>query len=145
MKLSSSVIIDRPIQEVWEFINDTSTMQEWQKGYTSTEVIEGKPAEKGSMAKHTYMERGKPFIMKETVIDSRPPHAIDILLEHPTMDYQISTRLRTEAENTTLVQMDSLVRMKAFSFKVLKPLLKKPFQKRQDGDLDRLKSSLEKR
>ncbi len=145
MKLSSSIRIDRPVQEVWDYINDPETMSEWQQGYTSTEPLEGQPATKGARAKHTYTERGKPFVMTETVIDSRPPYAIDIVLEHPTMDYQIATRLREDTDGSTRIQMDSEVKMKAFSFKVLKPLLKKPFQKRQDKDLERLKNVMEKR
>ena len=144
MKLTSSIRINKPVQEVWDYINDTDTMKDWQQGYTSTEQLEGEPATKGARAKHTYMERGKPFEMTETVLDSRPPYAIDIILEHPAMDYSIATRLREDVEGSTRVQMDSEVKMKAFSFKVLKPLLKKPFQKRQDKDLENLKKVMEK-
>jgi len=145
MKLTSSIQINRPVQEVWDFINDSKKMSEWQQGYTSTERLEGEPATKGARARHTYTERGRPFVMTETVLDSRPPYAIDIVLDHPTMDYHIATRLREDTHGATRVQMDSEVKMKAFSFKVLKPLLKKPFQKRQDKDLERLKEIMEKK
>lgn len=143
MKLTSSILINQPIKKVWDYMNNTAHMKDWQQGYTDTEKISGTPATKGAKAKHTYTERGKPFIMTETVIDSHPPTAIDIVLEHPTMEYTIATRLREDSPSATHVQMDSKVRMKAFSFKVLKPLLKGPFQKRQDEDLVRLKNQLE--
>ncbi len=143
MKLTSSILINQPVEKVWKYMNDTSCMKEWQQGYTATEQLSGTPATKGAKAKHTYTERGKPFIMTETVIESNPPTAIDIVLEHPMMDYSIATRLQEDSPSVTRVQMDSQVRMKAFSFKILKPLLKKPFQKRQDEDLMRLKNKLE--
>lgn len=145
MKLRSSIRIDRPVEEVWKFLNNTDHMAEWQQGYTATERLEGEPLSVGARARHTYTERGKPFVMTETVIDSRPPYAIDVRLEHPAMDYFIATRLREDADGDTRVQMDSEVKMKAFSFKVLKPLLKGPFQKRQDKDLQRLKEVMEKK
>jgi uncharacterized protein YndB with AHSA1/START domain len=145
MKISSGVTIKQPIQLVWEYMNDRSHMKEWQQGYTSSEHISGEPLMNGARARHTYTERGKPFVMTETILNSDPPRSIEIMLEHPAMNYAIITKLISEDADTTHVTMDSNVTFKAFSFKVLKPLLKKPFQKRQDEDLQRLKVSLEKR
>lgn len=124
-------------------MNDTRYMKDWQQGYSGTERISGEPLKKGAVAKHTYLERGKPFVMTETIIESNPPKEIDIILEHPTMTFSLKTTLNAEGANATRVTMENVIQFKAFSFKLLKPLLRGPFQKRQDEDLKRLKSRLE--
>jgi carbon monoxide dehydrogenase subunit G len=143
MKISSGTTINQPLAKVWDFINDPQYMKDWQQGYSGTERISGQPLEKGAVAKHTYLERGKPFVMTETIVESNPPNEIDIILEHPTMAFALKTRLQEEGPNATRVSMENEIRFKAFSFKVLKPLLRGPFQKRQDEDLKRLKALLE--
>ncbi len=142
MKLTSEIVINRPAKMIWDFINDPAYFSLWQKGYESTVQISGTPGVAGAKAQHVFMENGKKFIFTEEVLESSPEEHISVVLDHPVMTYAIKTSLIPNEDSTT-VQMTNDVTLKAFSFKILAPFLKKNFLKRQDEDLKKLKSVLE--
>ena len=142
MKLISSIQIEASPQKVWEIMNDPRLFSQWQKGYESTVQLKGEPGREGAKAQHVFLENGKKFTFEETVETSSPPAHITVTLDHPVMTYRIKTQLE-ESNAGTRVLIENLATMKAFSFKVLSPFLRKSFQKRQDEDLTRLKSLVE--
>ncbi len=127
---------------VWDLMNDPRLFPMWQKGYESTVQIKGSPGEEGAQAQHIYKENGKEFTFTENVLESEPPGRIRITLESDVMSYETETVLN-ETDSSTQITMSSNAIMKAFSFRVLSPLLRKSFQKRQDEDLLRLKQLAE--
>ncbi|MCA6073560.1 SRPBCC family protein [Fulvivirga sedimenti] len=144
MKLISEIVINKPASQIWDFINNPAYFALWQKGYESTVQISGSPGVEGSTAQHVYIENGKKFTFTEEVLKTEPPESISVVLDHPVMSYAITTTL-TPHQDITNVKMSNQVTLKAFSFKVLAPFLKKTFLKRQDEDLSRLKTVLESR
>jgi len=144
MKLISSINISQPRDVVWEIMNDPKLFSQWQKGYESTVILDGVPGQKGARARHIYMENGKKFRFSEEVLESTPPSNIIVTLDSDVMKYHIHTELN-ETDNGTIVSMKNDATMKAFSFRVLSPFLRKSFQKRQDEDLQRLKKLVESR
>ena len=142
MNLISSIVVNRPRNMVWDLMNDARLFPLWQKGYESTVQIKGSPGEEGAQAQHVYKENGKEFMFTEEVLESMPPSRIKVLLESNVMSYEVETELKESSGGTEITMTNHAV-MKAFSFRILSPLLRKSFQKRQDEDLVRLKKLAE--
>ncbi len=71
-KISYSIEINKPVEEVWNLFHDETQMDKWLMGFDSMELIEGKEREVGSKYKLYFDENGKKIEMIETITAFEP-------------------------------------------------------------------------
>lgn len=145
MKIISRVAIDTPVKKVWDFFDNPDNMHLWLTGFKRFEPLSGKQGEVGATAKHVYEDRGRTIEMIEEITRKDMYRRFHGTLKHSSMTSLIETEFidvngtRTEMIATVDVTFHS------FLFKLMSPLMKGAFQKRQDGDFVKFKSCVESR
>ncbi len=70
---SASVLVDRPISEVWAFVADVEKMDLWAKGVTETRLTSEGDVAQGSVFTGKFTHRGREFDVRYTVTVCEPP------------------------------------------------------------------------
>lgn len=143
MTIISRVSIRRSVKEVWTFFDNPANLPLWLTGFKRFEPICGTQGEVGAKAKHVYEERGRTIEMIEEITLKEKYQRFHGTLDHQSMRSVIETEfIEIDATHT---QMTATVHVTfhTFLFKLMMPLMKGVFQKRQDGDLIKLKSCVE--
>ena len=69
---SASVLVDKPIAEVWEFVSDVEKMDLWAKGVTETRLTSEGDVAQGSVFTGKFTHRGREFDVRYTVTVCEP-------------------------------------------------------------------------
>ena len=141
MKLSAGTVINASSQDVWNIISSPAALALWQNGYQSTVMTRGEPGEINSLAKHLFEDKGKKVPVIEKLISSSPTSERVSELDYPVMTQIV--RVSLAGEYPVHLSFDVQVKMKAFSLKLLSTWLRKSFQSKLEGDLERLKLAVE--
>ena len=75
---SASVLVDRPIDEVWAFVSDVEKMDLWAKGVTKTRLTSERDVAPGSVFTGKFTHRGREFDVRYTVTVCEPPSRFGI-------------------------------------------------------------------
>ena len=75
---SASVLVDRPIGEVWAFVSDVEKMDLWAKGVTKTRLTSEGDVAEGSVFTGKFTHRGREFDVRYTVTVCEPPSRFGI-------------------------------------------------------------------
>ncbi len=70
---SASVLVDKPIAEVWAFVSDVERMDLWAKGVTQTRLTSEGDVAQGSVFTGKFTHRGREFDVRYTVTVCEPP------------------------------------------------------------------------
>lgn len=73
MKVERSVVIERPLEQVWAAFDDPDAMVEWQDDLLEYEQLEGEPHEIGSISRQTIKQMGVRQDLTVTLLERRPP------------------------------------------------------------------------
>lgn len=138
----ASVVIDRPIDEVFDYTNNQ--VADWSLTVAETEVIDDKEGV-GSTFRCVTGENGKQIELYGTVTVCEPPYRSAILLTGKSFDIETEYRF-DDLDGRTRVTQASAVTGKGF-FKVMfflfGSLMKKLGCKAVQSELDSLKRKLE--
>ena len=145
MLTQSTVIIDRPIKEVWEFFKDPNNLKLWLGGFQRYEQVSGTPGTVGAKAKHYFIERGKELVLDEEIIEVIPEKKFLGTLGSSMMVNTVTNYFNDLGNGQTEYSLSSDTEFKGFFWKQIGPLMKGEFKKRQQSDLQRLKQVLESR
>jgi len=143
MLTQSTVIINRPIKEVWDFFKDPNTLKLWLGGFQRYEQVSGTPGTVGAKAKHYFIERGKELVLDEEIIEVIPEKKFLGTLGSPMMVNTVTNYFNDLGNNKTEYSLSSDTQFKGFFWKQVGPLMKGEFKKRQQNDLQKLKQVLE--
>ena len=143
MLTQSTVIIDRPIKEVWEFFKDPNNLKLWLGGFQRYEQVSGTPGTVGAKAKHYFIERGKELVLDEEIIEVIPEKKFLGTLGSPMMVNIVTNYFNDLGNNQTEYSLSSDTQFKGFFWKQVGSLMKGEFKKRQENDLRKLKQVLE--
>ena len=143
MLTQTTVIINRPIKEVWAFFKNPDTLKLWLGGFQRFEQVSGTPGTVGAKAKHYFLEKGKDLVMDEEIIEVIPEKKIVGTLSSPMMVNTVTNYFNDLGNNQTEYSLSSDTQFKGFFWKQIGPLMKSEFKKRQENDLQRLKQVLE--
>lgn len=75
---SASVLIDKPISEVWAFVADVEKMDLWAKGVTETRLESEGDVAQGTVFTGRFTHRGREFEVRYTVTVYEPPSRFGI-------------------------------------------------------------------
>jgi uncharacterized protein YndB with AHSA1/START domain len=143
MLTQSTVIINRPIKEVWEFFKDPNNLKLWLGGFQRYEQVSGTPGTVGAKAKHYFIERGKELVLDEEIIEVIPEKKFLGILGSPMMVNTVTNYFNDFGNDQTEYSLSSDTQFKGFFWKQVGPLMKGEFKKRQENDLQKLKRVLE--
>jgi len=143
MLTQSTVIIKKPIKEVWTFFKDPGNLKLWLGGFQRVEHISGTPGTVGAKAKHYFLEKGKELVLDEEIIEEIPEKKFVGTLDSSMMVNTITNYFNDLGNGQTEYSLSSDVQFKGFLWKQMGPLMKGEFKKRQEKDLKTLKEVLE--
>jgi len=110
MKLAHEVIVNKPLQTVWDYSNNPDNLNKWLNDFIRYEQITGdaKALKVGDKSHHTYQQGKSEFTMEETVTAYNPPHHIKLFMTSSYFDMEIvndfeeiepsKTRLKASAD-----------------------------------------------
>ena len=96
MRLETSVVINRPIDEVWAFLSDPFNMPRWRGSRLAVRMTSPGPMGVDSTVQHRIVLFGLETQITHTVTEWDPPHAFAWALRFPGM-HSTSERLTLEA------------------------------------------------
>ena len=143
MLTQSTVIINKPIREVWEFFKNPDNLRLWLGGFQRFEHISGTPGTAGAKAKHYFLERGKELVLDEEIIEVIQEKKFAGTLGSPMMVNTVTNYFNDLGNDQTEYSLSSDTQFKGFLWKQIGPLMKGEFKKRQEKDLQTLKQVLE--
>lgn len=143
MKITSKLTINKPVKVVWNFFDNPDNMKLWLTGFQKFEPISGTPGEVGAKSKHTYLDRGRTIELIEEITKKVPLKEFHGMLTHASMTSAIQNTFDSQGTATSIT-CEADIQFKSLPFKLLSPLMKGMFQKRQDNDLNTFKTLIEK-
>lgn len=102
---------------------------------------QGNPGETNSIAQHVFKDKGKTVKVEEKILSLTEEKEKRSSLSYPVMNQQVTYIL----SGTAPITLECIIEfeMKAFSLRLMWPWLKKSFQSKLEGDLQRLQQRLE--
>ena len=145
IKGTVDVVVDRPIQEVWEFVSDFKNMEGWVDGVSDLKPPEGELGIGSTFAsKYTYGNRTHDITYEVTAFD--PPLHIAMKSTSGPFPFEGTLTLEkwgdgTKVTNTIEAGSDSL--FTTVTFVVLRPLIGMMMRKQLRKELRQLKAIVE--
>ena len=105
MNCSTTVTINKPIQQVWDYVNDPEKLPLWLNDFVRYEHLSGDqnaPAV-GDRSRHTYTQNDKEFSMIEEIVEINPPHSILLKMTSAWFDLEIVNTFEASSENQTVL------------------------------------------
>lgn len=143
MLTESTVVINKPVKDVWDFYTNPDNLILWLSGFQKFEHVSGNPGTVGAKAKHHFLERGKELILDGELTDVVQEKRIIGILNSSMMSNKVTNSFNDLGNGQTEVSLSSDTQFKGFLWKQIGPLMKGEFKKRQEKDLQTLKRLLE--
>ena len=143
MLTETKIIINKPLKEVWAYIQNTDNLKYWLSGFQKFEHISGTPGTTGAKGKHYFLERGKELVLDGEIIEVVPEKKFAGTLGSSMMVNTVSNNFTDLGNGQTEYSISSETQFKGFLWKQIGPLMKGEFKKRQEKDLQTLKAILE--
>jgi len=146
MNCYCEVIIDKPIQQVWDYANNPEHLKLWLNDFVRYEQVSGDvTAPKiGDIANHTYDQNGKEFTMKETIVAYNPPNHIKLFMTSSWFDMEIVNDLEAVSDNQTkLIAAADTVRTSLIMKIMMLFMSKTKMQKDHEMQINKLKELIE--
>lgn len=114
MNLSHEVIVNKPLQAVWDYSNDPDNLSKWLNDFLRYEQITGDVAapKVGDKSNHTYQQGKGEFTMEETITVYDPPNRVELFMTSSYFDLQIVNTFESiDAGKTRLFASADFVRV----------------------------------
>lgn len=94
MNLSHEVVVEKPLQSVWDYSNNPDNLTKWLNDFLRYEQVTGSAdsPKVGDTSNHTYQQGKGEFTMEETITVYDPPHRIELFMTSSYFDMQIVNR-----------------------------------------------------
>ena len=139
---TTTILIQAPVQRVWDIFMDPGYLQFWLTNFVSIEPLEGLPGEPGSTSRLIVNERGREIVVIEKVVDMVPQEFYAFTMTNPDFEAINELRFTTEASGTLITQTSQFL-PKGFFMKMMMPMLKGEMKKRMSNELQKLKQVIE--
>lgn len=143
-KTEESVVIDRPIQEVWDFVDDPNNQTMWQSHVERFEQLDGGPRQVGTTFRGVTRVAGQNLEWTAQTTEYEPPRANAFQSIEAPMSFRGSTRLEPVGDDATrvtyLLEADNLG---GFFGKLADPIVTRMYSRDVKASLENLKEILE--
>lgn len=146
MKLDYTVTIGKPIQEVWDYVNDRDKLILWLNDFVRSEHLVGDEADPkvGDTSNQIYTQNGNEFTMLETITEIEPPRHMKLLMTSKMFDMEVVNDLEEiDPNQTKLFAGAEFVRLGLLMKAIMLFSSKKKMQADHESQIDKLKSLIE--
>jgi len=146
MKLTHEVIVNKPLQTVWDYSNNPNNLSKWLNDFLRYEQITGdiKAPKVGDKSNHTYRQGKGEFTMEETITAYDPPRHIKISMTSSYFDMVIVNDFEElEPDRTRLFASADFVRVGLMMKIIFFFSSKKKMQTDHETQINRLKELIE--
>lgn len=137
-----SLTINKPVEEVFAYINDEEHMTKWLSGLVSITPLDDGGARVGAKSRQVYNENGREFEMIEEMLIYKPNQHVKIKAESDMFDILAEYRL-TPVNNGTRIDFESKLSFHNMLFKVMGLFMGGSSKKKVVEDFARLKALVE--
>lgn len=137
-----TIEINRPVAEVFRYLNTSELTIKWLSGLTKITPITSGGNRVGAQAKHTYNENGREFEMLEETLIYEPNRRVKIKGITDMFEITAQYTLTPIGERARL-DFESTLTFKNFFMRLLAPLINRSSKNRVVEDFKRLKSLVE--
>lgn len=137
----TSVFINRPQQEVFDFIANPDHIAEWSSSLETVELASEGPVGEGSKLRSVAKFLGREVESTAEITSWNPPHQFSQKSTGGPIPYEVTFICETQ-ENGTLLIQSAQAELGGF-FKLAEGLVGKQFEKQFESDLENLKDLLE--
>ncbi len=140
-KFEKSVMINRPQQEVFDFVTDLSNDSKWQSGIESVKRISDGPIGAGSTWSYKLKFMGREIEAEIELTNYDPPNQASVKSVSGPVPFENTYKFETK-EGGTQMTFSGQAEIGGF-FKMAEGLVGKQFEKQMDSDGAALKKLLE--
>jgi uncharacterized protein YndB with AHSA1/START domain len=123
MIVEKSVVIDRPLDEVWAIFDDADLQTEWNSDLLDYEPVSGEGNAKGAVSTLTFKRGDGETVLTATVLERKPPHEISAVYEGMQLPFYLSSTFSAVDDDSTEWHAEIEVKLNLMQ-KALGPLLK---------------------
>lgn len=146
MNCSCEVIINKPIQQAWDFTNNPDNLKLWLNDFVRYEHLTGdmNAPKVGDTSSHTYDQNGKEFTMQEEIVAYDPPKHIKLRMTHKWFDMDIVNDYEEIGPSQTKLLATADTVRSSFLMKVMMLFMPKAkLQKDHEKQIHKLKELIE--
>ena len=146
MNCSCEVIINKPIQEVWDYANNPDNLKLWLNDFVKYEHLTGdmNNPKVGDTANQTYDQNGKEFTMKEEIVAYDPPNHIKLFMTSSWFDMDIVNDLEALGSDQTKLLATADTTRTSLIMKVMMLFMSSSkMQKDHEKQINKLKELIE--
>ena len=146
MKLNCEVIVNKPIQQVWDYANNPDNLTKWLNDFVRYEHLTGDMSAPkiGDTSNHTYDQNGKEFTMLEEIIAYDAPNHVKLFMTSSWFDMEIINKLdEVSPTQTKLFAGAEFVRMGWIMKIMMLFSSRKKMQADHATQIDKLKTLIE--
>jgi uncharacterized protein YndB with AHSA1/START domain len=123
MVVEASVVIERPLDEVWAVFDDPEQQVDWNSDLLAHEHISGKANEKGAVSRLTFKRGDGETVLTATVLERKAPKKLAAVYEGMQLPFYLTSNFRAIDDDTTEWSAEIEVKLNLVQ-KALGPLLK---------------------
>ncbi|WP_411768276.1 SRPBCC family protein [Winogradskyella sp. A3E31] len=138
----SEIVVDKPLEESWQVMQDESKMAEWMDGFQNVEHVSGQKGTVGSVSNVYFITDGQEMTIKETITDLKPNESIEMLFETDFMDMDYKLNM-TALNGKTKITSHTTVKGNGMFSKSFIALVGSSFKSQEDTNLMNLKDVIE--
>lgn len=144
MRISQTILIEKPIEEVWAAFDDPTRMKAWQPTLKSFEHLSGEPGQPGAESKLVYVEGKRTIEMVETILERGKYHLSGTYIVGGSVSQTTNQvdNVFERANGHTTWRMVSEFRFSGME-RFIMPLMRPMFAKRTRQDMQRFKEMVE--
>lgn len=139
MELKLETSIDKPPQEIYQFLLDKENIGLWLSNFKQYISISGDEDEEGSKAWYIFYFNKTSFKFEQEILKLIPNQRINYILRHPYVDIDFDIRLVEQKEESTKVMMTADYQSKSPVFNIYWLIRSGHLKKRHARDLHNLK------
>lgn len=143
LNYEAEVSVNKPVATCWKIFTDTTKMGEWVHNFKSIEVLNETSDKVGSRYLLTVEDGGEEYQMTETVLSYDPEKYYAFQIENDVLINHVEFTFESKAGNTKIVTTNKL-KGKDILMKAIFPFMKGMFTREAKGDLERLKTLIER-
>lgn len=145
MRTVSTVIVNKPVAEVWAFFDNPDNLNKWLQGHKDFKHLSGVRGQPGAKSVHIYEEKGRRMEMEEEILQRIEKKQFSgILRMKGIMESTIDSSFKDLGDGRTEYSCDVNSRFISPLWKFLSLFMKGSFKKRQDADVQRMKEAIER-
>jgi uncharacterized protein YndB with AHSA1/START domain len=144
LQVEHSVVIDKPVEQVWSFLTDFQNTPKWDIGVLETRHTSEGPRGLGTTFQNIGPFLGRNAVREYKVTEYEPNKKVTVKLITPAMSIRQAEVSYTfePAENGTKLTFTGGIEFGGF-FKLIQPILLQRAKRDGQGDLDNLKRLIE--